>query len=40
LENFKIEGSILQNFNANIIHDMQVLGIISAPTVVQQAMDF
>ncbi|RHN55237.1 hypothetical protein MtrunA17_Chr5g0415531 [Medicago truncatula] len=30
----------LSNFNANVIHDMQVLGIISAPTPAQQAMNF
>jgi len=30
----------LSNFNANVIHDMQVLGIISAPTATQQAMNF
>ena len=30
----------LSNFNANAIHDMQVLGIISVPTAAQQAMNF
>jgi len=30
----------LSSCNANVIHDMQVLGIISAPTAAQQAMNF
>ncbi|GAU22855.1 hypothetical protein TSUD_282220 [Trifolium subterraneum] len=30
----------LSNFNANVIHDMQVLGLLSAPTAAQQTMDF
>ena len=30
----------LSNFNANVIHDMQVLGITSGPTAAQQAMNF
>jgi hypothetical protein len=32
--------SNLSNFSANVIHDMQVLGLLSAPTAAQQTMDF
>ncbi|CAJ2646207.1 hypothetical protein L195_g047722 [Trifolium pratense] len=28
------------NFSANVIHDMQVLGLLNAPSAVQQTMDF
>ncbi|GAU51197.1 hypothetical protein TSUD_97700 [Trifolium subterraneum] len=35
-----VQESDLSNFNANVIHDMQVLGILSASTAAQQAMDF
>ncbi|GAU43589.1 hypothetical protein TSUD_27910 [Trifolium subterraneum] len=35
-----VPDSNLSNFNANVIHDMQVLGILSAPTAAQQTMDF
>jgi hypothetical protein len=32
--------SNLSNFSPNVIHDMQVLGLLSAPTAAQQTMDF
>ncbi|KAK2360275.1 hypothetical protein QL285_085560 [Trifolium repens] len=33
-------NSNLSNFSPNVIHDMQVLGLLSAPTAAQQTMDF
>jgi hypothetical protein len=35
-----VPNSNLSNFSENVIHDMQVLGLISAPTAAQQTMDF
>jgi hypothetical protein len=35
-----VPNSNLSNFSANVIHDIQVLGLLSAPTAVQQTMDF
>ncbi|GAU50241.1 hypothetical protein TSUD_194760 [Trifolium subterraneum] len=35
-----VPDSNLSNFNANVIHNMQVLGLLSAPTAAQQTMDF
>jgi hypothetical protein len=35
-----VQNSNLSNFSENVIHDMQVLGLISAPTAAQQTMDF
>jgi hypothetical protein len=32
--------SNLSNFSANVIHDMQVLGLLSDPTAAQQTMNF